>query len=945
MRIVEPRTSMATLACSALATALLLPALGSGKTAPAQEEGAAIAHAGTPIYLNPRFSPEERAADLVSRMTLEEKASQLNSSQAPEVERLRVAAFGWWNEAAHGVAREQTKSGENPPVLVNTTSYPVALSQAATWNPDLVYGQAVLISDETREVFRENRLDLSVYSPTVNLARDPRWGRNDESFGEDPFLAAALASQFVNGMEGKDRRGQPLPQGKGFLKVATTLKHYAANNSEFNRRNGSSDMDERTLREYYTAQFRAIVQASSPASIMTAYNAVNGTPVSASVDLLDTLARQTFGFAGFFTSDCDSIFEIQSGHRWKAPGAAQPVDRFGRHAYALTAGVDLDCHQGYHDAFSYGNTLPEAVGRRIATQTGVLTEHDVDAAAVRLFTVRIRLGEFDDPSRVPWVVQARQRVPAGKWVSSDENRAVTETPERLAMARRAAREAIVLLKNDPTKRKDGRARKLLPVQVPASGPFRVAVVGSFANPRMTYLGGYSSNQEAAGVAKTVGTYAGIHAAVRAINPGASVDWISGFTRGAFGVPKLDPASLTRVAGYDLVVVHAGTDADTAAEDGDRRELALPGDQAALIGQVVANNPNTVVYLETVGQVDVSAFDQKVPALLWSSYNGQRKGEALADVLLGVVSPSGRLPFTWYKDPAQLPKMGDYSIRPTRETKGRTYMYFTGDALHPFGDGLGYAEVRISDLEVDRREVDANGRIELSVLVTNTSPAKGGRPAAEVVQLYVATPKADAALERPIKRLRGFEKVLLAPQESRRVRFTVDVPSLAFFDGKQRRQVVDAGSYELQIGRSAADVAQKVRVSVTGSLQPKLALVTAKPIASGDEAAGVSRRVFFPPNVAIDPRLTVALSDDALFGYVTKGASRPLPEGIEVRYDSNRPEVVSADPSGVLRTGDQAGVATVTAHVGYQGARASTTFVVSVRPGAEGSGPRSENVVR
>jgi len=936
MRIVEPRTSMAALARPALAVALLTviaaPILGSGKEPPVQGESASGA---TPIYLNPRFSPEERAADLVSRMTLEEKASQLDSSQAAELARLKVPAFGWWNEAAHGVAREQTNSGENPLVLVNTTSYPVALSQAATWNPELVYAQSVLISDEARDVFRENRLDLNVYSPTVNLARDPRWGRNDETFGEDPFLAAALASQFVNGMEGKDRRGQPLLEGRGFLKVATTLKHYAANNSEFNRRNGSSDMDERTLREYYTAQFRAIVQASSPASIMTAYNAVNGTPVSASVYLLDTLARETFGFGGFFTSDCDAIFEIQAGHKWKPPGAAQPVDRFGRHAYALTAGVDLDCQQGYHDAFSYANTLADAVGKRIATQTGVLTEHDVDVAAVRLFTVRMRLGEFDDPAKVPWVVQARRRVPAGTWVSSDENLAVTETPERLAMARKAAREAIVLLKNDPTQRKDGSARKLLPVKVPASGPFRVAVVGSFANPRSTYLGGYSSNQEAAGVAKEVGTYAGIQAAVRAINPSASVTWISGFTKGAFGVPKLDAAMLATVAGYDLVVVHAGTDGATAAEDGDRRDLNLPSDQTALIGQVVAHNPNTVVYLETVGQVEVSAFEAKVPALLWSSYAGQRKGEALADVLLGVVSPSGRLPFTWYKDPAQLPEMGDYAIRPANQRRGRTYMYFTGDVLHPFGYGLGYADLRISDLEVDRKQVDANGRIEVSVLVTNASPATEGRSGAEVVQLYVATPKAEAALERPVKRLRGFEKVFLAPQERRWVRFTLDVPSLAFFDAKHRRQVVDPGVYELQIGRSAADIAQKVRVTVAGSLQPKVALVTAKPIARGDEAAGVSRRVIFPENAMIDPRLTVTLSDDTLLGYVTNGASRPLPEGLEVQYASNRPDIVSVDASGVLRAGDQAGVATVTAQVGYQGARSSTSFVVSVRPAVDG----------
>lgn len=914
----------------AVATAALVLACGrepGGAPAATAAPVEALHREGAgPAYLDPGRPAEERAADLVARMTLEEKAYQLISSQSPALPALGVAAYGWWNEAAHGIAREQTNTGGNPPILVNTTSYPVDLSLGATWDPLLVYREATLISDEAREVFRDNRLDLNFYSPTVNLSRDPRWGRNDEAFSEDPFLTTAIAAQFVNGMEGKDPLGRPLLAGRGYLKTSTTLKHYAANDSEYNRRTGSSDMDDRTLREYYTAQFRGIVEASDPASIMTAYNAVNGTPVSASVYLLDTLARETFGFRGFFTSDCDAIREIQAGQRWRPPGYTRPVDPYERHAFALTAGVDLNCNQGYHDAFHYGNTLPTAIARAIPTFTGVVNEHDVDVAALRLFTARVRLGEFDDPDEVPWVVQARQRLPPGTWVNGDANGAVTETAERLAMARRAAGEALVLLKNAETTRRDGTRGALLPVGVPTSGPYRVAVIGYYADLRPAYLGGYSSIQQAAGVANEVTGYAGIAAAVHAVNPAAVVDLLPGLTSGTLA--EVDAASVAAAADYDLAVVYVGDDARHSREDVDRTSLALPGAQADLVAQVAARNPNTVVYMETVGAVDVRPFEPAVAALLWSSHNGQRKGEALADVLLGARNPSGHLPFTWYADVAQLPPIGDYAIRPDATRRGRTYMYFTGDVTWPFGHGLSYTTFRVSELRVERRRLDANGRIEVTAAVTNT----GRLPGAEVVQLYVTTPDAPAGLERPRKRLRGFDRVFLWPGQTRRLRFTVDVPGLAFFDESEGRQVVDPGTYGLQLARSAADadVDAEATVAVTGRLRPRISVATVKPVVEGDAAAGISRRVIFPPGATVDPQLTVSFSDDTLYGHVTRGESRPLPEGLQVRYSSDRPWIVSVGRGGVIRTGDRAGVATVTALVSYRGAAAWASFPVVVR---------------
>lgn len=881
--------------------------------------------APTPIYLNTAYSPQERAADLVSRLTLPEKAAEMNSSQAAAIPRLGIQAYGWWNESAHGVARQQTNNGGNPPTLTNTTSYPVDLSLGSTWNPALMYQEAGMISDEAREVAPNNTEDLDYYSPTVNLARDPRWGRDDETFSEDPLLTGAIASQFVDGMEGKTSDGTPLRSADGYLKTVTTIKHFAANNSEFNRRTGSSDMDERTLREYYTAQFRNLIQQAGPGSIMSSYNEINGVPTAADVHLMDTLARETYGFDGYFTSDCDAVYEIQAGHHWQPPGYTQPLNADQRTAFANSAGEDLNCDQGYHDASNYGNTIPDAVAQHIITQTDTYNEGDVDTSLVRLFAARIETGEFDNESTVPWVAKARAALAPGTWVNSDANAAVTETPARLAEARRVGDQSIVLLKNSAVKQHNGKSGTLLPLKVPSSGSYKVAVIGYYANPPSMYLGGYSSNQGAAGVANEVNGYQGLRNAIQQVNPNAQVDFLPGVT--GTGLTTVDPASVAAAANYDAVVVYAGTDASTATEDKDRTSLALPGAQASLISQVAAVNPNTVVYLETLGEVDTSTFAGSVPAMLWSSYNGERKGDSLADVVLGKYNPSGRLPFSWYADVNQLPAIGDYNIRPTATTLGRTYMYFTGQVSYPFGYGLSYDHFRYTNLKVDRTRLDANDTLRVSADVTNTGSTAGD----DVAQLYVTTPDAPAALQRPLKRLEGFQKISLKAHQTKHVDFTVKVPDLAFFNESSNTYQVDNGRYGIQLGTSSAngDIQQQTTVHVSGKLRPTPSVVTAKPVAEGDAAQQVAQRVIFPAGTVVDPQLTVSLSDESLYGYITKGASTALPAGMKVTYRSNRSKVVSASRSGTIRT-IGTGVATVTATVDYHGARSSGTFVVDVR---------------
>jgi beta-glucosidase len=878
-----------------------------------------------PIYLNRAYSPAERAADLVSRMTTAEKAGQMDSSRAPAIPRLGVAAWGWWNESNHGVNASTLTPSGNATTLTNTTSYPSDLSMGSTWNPALVYAEARQIGAEAREVSPGNTENLDFYAPTVNLSRDPRWGRNDETWSEDPNLTADLASQYVDGLQGETPQGQLPPSAHGYYQALATLKHYAANNTEDSRLTGSSDMDQRTLREYYTRQFAEIIAQSHPGSIMSSYNEVNGIPSPADVQLNQELARETFGFRGYFTSDCDAVYIMQAGHNWTPPNSATPVDPYTRSAYANSAGEDLECNAGYHDSYDYGNTIPTALTQHIQTLTDTYNIGDVDTSVVRLFTARIETGEFDAESEVPWVARARAELGGTTWVNSDANHAITETPQRLEQARRSADQSLVLLKNAPVAGPGGGQSPLLPLKVPHSGPYKLAVIGYYAHPQSLYLGGYSSIQAASGAANNVDSYQGLKAAVQAIDPQAQVDWYPGVTGGTTGatLTTVDQASVAAAKNYDAVVVVAGTDFTTGSEANDRNSLALPGAQASMISQVQAANPHTVVYLETMGEVDTSSFAGTSPALVWSSYNGQRQGDALADVLLGRVSPSGHLPFTWYADASQLPSITDYNIRPTATTDGRTYQYFTGAVSWPFGYGLSYASFRYTHLAVSRPHADANDTVTVSADVTNTSRV----PGVTVAQLYATTPDAPAARQLPAKRLLTFQKVTLAPGQTRRLAFAVKLPSLAFFDESANRYVVGDGPYGFQLGSSSADIAQQARVTVTGALRPVPSVVTVQPVLPGDAAAGVAQRVYFPRGARIEPQVTVSLSDQSLYGYITKGQSTPLPAGMTVCYTSDRPDVVRAHGPVLRAVGS--GPATITATVTYHGHTARGTFVVDV----------------
>ncbi len=882
----------------------------------------------TPIYQDPSYTPAERAADLVARMTPQQRATELTSSQAPAIPALGVSVYGWWNEALHGVSRESTAASGNAVTLTNTTSYPIDQSLGSSWDPGLVYRVATSISDEAREVVRSNKLDLDFYSPTMNLQHDPRWGRNDESYGEDPLLTGTIVSQFVDGLEGKDQSGNLLPSANGYYKAIATIKHYDANNSEVNRRSGSADMDDRTLREYYTEAFRYITQNAHEGSVMSSYNSVNGVPTAASTYLMDTLLRQTFGFTGYVTSDCDAIAGITSQHHWQPAGFPHPLTGIEALAFSLTAGEDLECNAGFTGSNTYKSNLINALDMAITTPEGVATVNDLDVAATRLFTTRMELGEFDPDSNVPWVTQARAAVPQGTWVNNNTNNAITETPARLALAREAADKSLVLLKNQTTTLKDGSTGKLLPIHVPATGAFKVLVIGAFGNNSNFYLGGYSSTQGAAGQAKEVTPYNGLKAAIQTINPSATVDFLRGFTgtsNTASALTTIDPAAVAAAANYDYVVVYTGTDSGTATEDRDRTAITLPAAQDSLISQVAAQNPNTISVMETIGPMDISAWEPAVSSIVWSSYNGMRKGEALADVLLGAYNPTGRTDGIWYQNVGQIPPITSYAIRPVGAT-GRTYMYYNGPLTYPFGYGLSYSSFSFSNLQIDNHALDANDTVHVSADVTNTSTVAG----TDVVELYVNTPDADPSLQRPIKRLEGFQQVSLDPGETKTITFALKVPSLAFYDDTAGKWTVDNGRYGIQISTSSADSDIQLQdfVSVTGTLAPVPSVVTAKPTMPGDDARGISERVDFPENSIINPDLTVAMNDDTLYGFIQTGSSKPFPAGMTFSYSSDHTDVAYVDGDGVIHTLGN-GAATITATATYAGVSKSTQFVVRV----------------
>jgi beta-glucosidase len=607
-------------------------------------------------YKNPDLSPEERAADLVSQMSLEEKALQMQN-QAPAIPRLGVPEYDWWNEALHGVARAG-----------RATVFPQAIGLAATWDTALMGRITDIISTEARAKYNEAIRNgdysryhgLTFWSPNINIFRDPRWGRGQETYGEDPYLTGRMAVAFIRGMQGADPH---------YFKTIATAKHYAVHSGpESTRHEFDVHPSERDLNETYLPAFRASIVEGKADSVMCAYNRVDGVPACANMDLLQRKLKDEWGFQGYVVSDCGAIYDIYHGHHYK-PNAAEAS------AVAVKAGTDLTCGTEY-------GALPSAV------QQGLITEADIDIALKRLFTARFKLGMFDPPERV-----AFSNIPFSE-VDSAEHRVV---------ALEAARKSIVLLKNE---------EGVLPLKSPVK---TIAVLGPSADDEVALLGNYNGFS-----AKHVAPLEGIR---KQFDGKSEVKFARGadYTEGTQA--QLDEA-VQLVTDSDVAVAFVGLNPNLEGEEmnvtvpgfagGDRTNLELPEAQEKLIEAIVAAGKPVIVVLTSGSALGVPFIAERAAAVLQLWYGGEEAGTAIAETLAGVNNPSGRLPVTFYRDVSQLPPFDDYSM------DGRTYRYFKGEPLWGFGWGLSYSKFAYSGLRT--RRAAKGGRV--TVRVKNTSDRAG-----------------------------------------------------------------------------------------------------------------------------------------------------------------------------------------------------------------------------
>jgi len=839
-------------------------------------------------FQNPSLPIEERVNDLASRLTLQEKISQMVFN-APAIERLGIPEYNWWNECLHGVARNGV-----------ATVFPQAIGLASTWNKELNHVVGNAISDEARAKYNDaiskNQRGLyqglTFWSPNINIFRDPRWGRGQETYGEDPYLTGQIAVNFIKGLQGDD---------PNYLKVVATSKHYAVHSGpEPDRHSFNAEVSEYDLRETYLPAFKMSVQDANVQSIMCAYNSFRGNACCSNDPLLNKILREEWGFNGYVVSDCWAIQDIWQFHK-------QAADAAEASAISVKAGTDLNCGVSFRKLFD-------------AYQRKLIGEEEIDIAFKRLFKARFQLGMFDPPEMVPF---------------SKLNLDVVDSKKHKEIALQTARESIVLLKNENNLLPLNKNIKSIAVIGPNANNFEVLLgnYNGFPSKAVTPLEGIKNKLKSgtkiyyekgcdiidgmtdAVVIPTDFLFTDLSKNRKGLNAeifdnarfegkpvikkiddkidfwwfhnnpfkqvkqnNFSIRWSgyivppksgkykiggSGFNglhiyfedsliakyEGDHGpIERFTELNLEKGNAYkiridyyssdrysmvqllwsvpdedqevraieaakksDVVIMCMGISPRLEGEElelsvpgfsgGDRTSLDLPMSQQRLIKKIAALGKPIVLVLLNGSALSVNWEAENIPAIIDAWYGGQAAGDALADVLFGDYNPSGKLPVTFYKSVEQLPDFRNYDM------KGRTYRYFDGEVLYPFGYGLSYTKFEFHNLRMDKDKIKIGESAKLSVDIKNT----GKRNGAEVVQLYVKGKgiKEDDA----IKTLKGFEKVFLKSGETKTVTFEITPEVLQrYVEGKGF--VVNKGDHYLMVGSSSKDSdLQKIKITV------------------------------------------------------------------------------------------------------------------------------------
>lgn len=693
-----------------------------------------------PAYLDESLSFKERAKDLVSRMTLKEKISQM-LHQAKPIPRLGVPRYTWWNEALHGVARAGV-----------ATSFPQAIGMAAAFDTELMHQIADVIATEGRakfnEFFKKGDYDiykgLTFWSPNVNIFRDPRWGRGHETYGEDPHLTGRLGVAYIKGLQGDHPT---------YMKAAACAKHFAVHSGpedlrhEFNAVANLKDMY-----ETYLPAFKECVVDADVEAVMGAYNRVNGEPACGSKTLLVDILREDWNFQGHVVSDCWAIKDFHEYHKV----TSSPVESV---ALAVNNGCDLNC----------GNMF---LHLETAVEEGLVTEETITRSVERLMETRMKLGLFDDPSKVPF-----NEIPYE----------ANDSEEHRAFAIEVSKKTLVLLKNE---------NNLLPLD--RNKLKSIAVIGPNADSRVALIGNYFG---------TASRHTTVLEGIReAVNPDTRVYYAEGchlYRDSHSGLAdSRDRVSeaISAAERADVVVMCMGLDSTIEGEEGDtgneyasgdKHHLNLPGIQQELLEKIHAVGKPVVLVLLTGSALAVTWADEHIPAIINAWYPGADGGKAIASLLFGDYSPSAKLPVTFYRSTEELPEFTDYAM------KNRTYRYMTTTPLYPFGYGLSYTKFAYEAASSSENTVQAGESVAFAVKVKNI----GNWDSEEAVQLYVKD--VEASVDVPHWQLKGFRKVFLKAGEELVVEFEVTPRDMALIDEAGRCRL-EPGAFEVYIGGSQPD---------------------------------------------------------------------------------------------------------------------------------------------